>query len=106
MSGLPILKESVIPRVDKLRLAAQHYDCVLCGRDRQYTVPAHCNDGNVKGIGRKAPGYMLAYVCGGCHDLIDGRAGQLGRVAKREMWNEAHKLTVRIWFREGLVKVA
>ena len=104
--GFPILKEQVIAREDKLRVAAQHYDCVLCGRDKSFTVPAHCNDGNVKGIGRKAPGTMLAYVCGDCHDRIDGRAGGLKREEKRALWNEAHKRTVRIWFVDGLVRVA
>lgn len=109
MSGFPILKEQVIPREDKLRLAAQHYDCVLCGKHKTYTVAAHCNDGNVKGIGRKAPGTMLAYVCGdpgGCHDKIDGRSGGLEKEKKRALWNEAHARTVRIWFVDGLVRVA
>lgn len=107
--SLAIQKEKVVPRVDKLRLAAQKYDCVLCGKHKTYTVAAHCNDGQFKGMWRKAPGYMVAYVCGdpgGCHDKIDGRAGGLSRYEKRAMWDEAHKLTVRLWFRDGLVLVA
>lgn len=106
MNYIAIPKEPVITKVDKLRVAAQDYDCTLCGKDKMYTVPAHCNDGEVKGIGRKAPGYMLAYVCGDCHDLMDGRKGRFSRAEKREMWDRAYKRTVAIWFRDKLVTVA
>jgi hypothetical protein len=107
--GLAIQKEPTIPKVDKLRVAAQEYSCVLCGKDKRHTVAAHCNDAQYKGMWRKAPGYMLAYVCGdpgGCHDQIDGRSGGLTKQAKREMWNEAHKRTVRLWFLHGHVAVS
>ena len=108
MSDLAIPKEPVIARVDKLREAAREYPCVLCGRVG-YTVAAHCNDMTVKGIGRKAPGYAIAYLCGqpgGCHDRVDGRAGGLAKDQKRGMWNEGYRKTVAIWFRDGLVRVA
>lgn len=104
-----LLKFDPVMKVDKLRLAARHYECVLCKKNRAYTVAAHCNDVEWKGIGKKAPGYMLAYVCGdpgGCHDRIDGRAGKLSKEDKRFLWDLAFKRTVEIWFRDRLVVVA
>ena len=104
-----ISKEPVIPKADKLRLAAKNYPCVLCGRSKRFTVAAHCNDVNDKGIGKTAPHFMMAYLCnvtGGCHDQVDGKVPKLEKADKRGMWNEAHRRTVAIWFREGLVEVA
>lgn len=109
MNG-PILKEPVVPKVDKLRLAARNYDCVLCGRDKSFTVPAHCDElEHGKGVGKKTPGFLIAYVCGcpgGCHDQIDGRAGSLSKEEKRSMWRTAYLRTVWLWFRDGLVMVS
>lgn len=108
-SALAIPKLPKVARTDKLKAAARKYCCVLCGKHEQYTVPAHCNDGAVKGIGRKAPDWMIAYVCGdpgGCHDLIDGRAGGLSLEEKRAMWDRAYKLTVFLWLRDGWIRVA
>jgi prohibitin 2 len=52
MNLLAIPKDPVIPKVDKLRLAAQHYDCVLCGKDKRFTVGAHCDEQEFgKGVG-------------------------------------------------------
>lgn len=106
MNG-PIFKEPVVPKVDKLRKAACNYDCVLCGRDKAYTVPAHCDELEFgKGMGKKTPGFLIAYVCGDCHDIIDGRKGGLSKDEKRHMWRTAYLRTLWIWFRDGLVKVA
>lgn len=104
----PLLKRPPVARVQKLVRAAKCYPCVLC-RKVGFTCAAHCNDARDKGIGKKAPDHMIAYVCGdpgGCHDQIDGRAGGLSFEEKRAMWNEAHRLTVAIWFRDELVRVA
>lgn len=103
-----LLKPARIPRLDKLRAAARRYACVLCGKVG-FTVSAHNNEAEWKGIGKKSPGFLLAYVCGdpgGCHDLIDGRAGGLPKDEKRSLWDIAFKRTVAIWFRDGLVVVA
>lgn len=103
---MTILKEPVVDKVDKLRKAACRYDCVLCGRDKQYTVPAHCNEQEFgKGVGKKTVGFLLAYICDICHDLIDGRRGGLQKNEKRDLWRTAYLRTVWIWFRDGLVKV-
>ena len=103
-----LLKPPTVPKLDKLRVAAQHYDCVLCGKDKRFTVAAHCDDVEWKGIGKKSPGYLIAYVCGdpgGCHDQIDGRTG-LDFEEKRGLWDLAFKRTVALWFNEGLLRVS
>jgi hypothetical protein len=105
---LCLLKPQPIPHLQKLIRAARLYSCVLCHKDKAYTCAAHCNDARDKGIGKKAPDFMVAYVCGdpgGCHDKIDGRVGGLTKDEKRAMWNEAYRLTVKIWFRDNLVTV-
>lgn len=101
----PLLKTLPVGKLEKLRIAAQEYDCVLCGKDKRFTVGAHCGDVSVKGIGKKAPGWLIAYVCGDCHDRIDGRAGALTKAAKRALWNDAYWRTAHIWFRDGWVVV-
>jgi hypothetical protein len=101
---LAIPKQAVVARVDKLRLAARDYACVICGTFGS-TVAAHCNDVSVKGIGRKAPGYLIAYLCQQCHDQCDGRSGGMDKAAKRALWNEAYWRTARIWFESQMVVV-
>jgi hypothetical protein len=105
-----LLKPDPVAKLDKLRIAAQHFDCVLCGKDKRFTVAAHSNAlAHGRGSHFKAPGYLIAYVCGdpgGCHDQIDGRAGGLSLEEKRAMWNRAYVLTVALWFTEGLVRIA
>lgn len=104
-----LLKHTRIPGLAKLTARAKDYPCQCCGK-LGYTVPAHSNAlEHGKGIGMKAPDYAIAYLCGdpgGCHDLVDGRAGALGYETKRDMWNAAHVKTVAIWFTDGLVVVS
>lgn len=80
----------------------------LCGK-HGYTVAAHSNElRHGRGIGHKAPDFKTAYLCGdpgGCHDLVDGRAGKLTKDEKRAMWREAHERTVALWFEYGVVQV-
>lgn len=104
-----LLKHAPIPKLDKLREAARNYDCTLCGKHRIHTVAAHNNEVEWKGIGKKAPGFLIAYVCGdpgGCHDRIDGRAGALPKEEKRSLWDLAFKRTVALWFRDGWLVIA
>lgn len=111
-----LLKPAKVIGIDKLRVEARRYPCVLCGK-HGFTVAAHSNELNLfprgfgwiigKGIGTKAPGYLIAYLCGdpgGCHDQADGRAGGLSREEKREMWNRAYVRTVALWWLEGLIR--
>lgn len=101
---MAIEKEQTVAKAVKLLRAARDYPCVLCGTSGK-TVPAHCNDGEFKGIGKKAPDFLVAYVCHDCHQRIDGVSGGLLKAEKRAMWDHAYKRTVALWFRDGLVCV-
>lgn len=91
-------------RSEKLRKAARDRPCALCS-SYGTTVAAHSNAlEHGRGIGHKAPDYMVAYVCQDCHDIIDGRKGGLSKEEKREMWMRAWQRTVKVWFEEGIVK--
>ena len=92
-------------RSKKLRAAANGLPCVLCSRTGT-TVAAHSNAlEHGRGFAHKAPDYMVAYVCHGCHDQIDGRSGGLSLAEKRELWLQAWVKTVRYWFENGIVEV-
>lgn len=101
----PIRKAPKIPKADSLRTAAQNYPCVLCNKTGG-TIAAHCNSVEVKGMGKKAPAWLIAYLCTECHDRVDGRAGKLTKAAKRALWADAYWRTTNLWFRDGLVVVA
>lgn len=93
-------------RSQKLRDAAEHHDCVLCGTSGK-TVAAHPNSVALgKGTGCKAPDCYLAYVCNRCHDMIDGRI-ELDPMwdSPMECWTTAYLRTVKLWFESGLVRV-
>lgn len=92
-------------RNKKLLEYARDRECVLCGIQDGTIVAAHSNAlEHGRGMHMKAPDFMVSYVCGRHHDLIDGRAGGLAKAEKREMWLEAWVKTVPIWFNEGVVK--
>ena len=92
-------------RNTKLLRAAQGQPCAECG-SRGTTVAAHVNSVALgKGTGIKAPDYYAAYLCAHCHDIYDGRAGQLTRKEKEELWTRAYLRTVALWFTEGIVIV-
>ena len=92
-------------RSDKLTRAAQYFDCQSCGKYRP-SVPAHANWHQYgKGGGLKAHDCYVAFVCQDCHSVIDGKCGVLSRNEQREMWEEAWRKTVLLWFESGLVTV-
>lgn len=91
-------------RSNKLLKFARDRACTLCG-SYGTTVAAHSNAlEHGRGIGHKAPDYMVAYVCQSCHDEIDGRKGGLSKEEKRDRWMRAWVKTVAVWFNEGIVK--
>jgi len=97
-------------RNKKIRDGAEGRPCVLCLSiigivSTDTTVGAHSNAlEHGRGYAFPPPDYYISYVCGVCHDLIDGRSGTLTKSEKREMWLEAWIKTVPIWFEEGIVK--
>ena len=92
-------------RSPKLLKAARDQACVLCGSVGS-TVAAHCNlTEHGKGVGIKCPDSLTAWLCSGCHALIDGRWGYLSKDEKREQWYRAFARTVVQLFEQGIVVV-
>jgi hypothetical protein len=89
----------------KLLDTAQGQACQYCGSEGT-TVPAHCNELEFKGMGRKSDDCLTAWLCFDCHNRHEGRAGNLTRDERQEIFDTAFKRTVRQWFRQNLVKVS
>jgi len=88
-------------------LAAEAPHCMECGKRNAGDVVA-CHPNSLeygKGMGQKAHD-CPAYLCGDCHNLLDGRAGELTADEKAVMFLRA---AYRSWvwlMREGHLKVA
>lgn len=92
-------------RSKKLTDAARYFPCVLCGAAAP-SVPAHANSHIYgKGAGLKAHDCYVSYVCNYHHSLIDGRIGRLTYAEQQEMFLDAWRKTVLLWFESGLVSV-
>lgn len=92
------------PRLKSKKITgdAKDQDCQNCYRHDETVVNAHCDDMEFRGVGLKSDDALTAWLCGACHDLVDGRAGKLTKGEKRELWDRAFKRTVRQRFRQGL----
>ena len=79
------------------KLASAAPNCMNCGEvNRGQVVACHSNSlSHGKGIGQKAHD-VPAYLCGDCHDLLDGRTGNLTREEKRAMFLESAYKTI-LW---------
>lgn len=71
--------------------------CMSCGNPSDGTIVAcHSNSQrHGKGMGLKAHD-LAAYCCASCHDRMDGRAGNLTRREKDEMFLDAYYFTT-LW---------
>jgi len=93
-------------RNPKLLRAVASLPCAYCGRQDGTVVAAHSNqlrDG--KGRGLKAHDYRVAALCFRCHHDID-QGKHLGKEARRELWEEAHRASIGALFEAGLLRVA
>lgn len=92
-------------RSPKLLQSAKDQPCVLCHAGRT-TVSSHLRSVEFgSGTGIKCPDYFTAWLCQSCHDLVDGRKGNLPASERREMWLRAYLRTVQQWFEQGIVVV-
>lgn len=96
-------------RLQKLRESAKNAPhCFLCGTpnyDGHQLCLAHSNaleDG--RGASHKSHDILGGIVCSGCHDLIDGRKGNLPKATKREMLWRANRRTLVWWVEQGILK--
>lgn len=80
--------------------------CQICGAEDGTVVAAHSNqlrDGKGKGI--KASDAMVAAMCFKCHSMVD-QGSSMSKEGRRELWDAAHRSTIRELFERGLVRVA
>ena len=92
-------------RSSRLLKAAKDQPCVLCHAIGT-TVACHLRSVEFgSGTGIKCPDYYTAWLCQSCHNIVDGRTGQLSREKKNEMWIRAYLRTVAQWFEQELVIV-
>jgi hypothetical protein len=79
--------------------------CFGCLRNNDGSiVSAHSNqlrDGKGKSI--KAHDFRIAFLCGVCHHAID-QGSKLSREERREMWENAHRLTIGWLFTTGRLR--
>jgi len=92
-------------RNKKLLELARLLPCQICGIEDGTVVAAHSNqlrDG--KGRGLKSSDFRIASLCFRCHAEAD-TSSTLTKVARIEMWEQAHRATMGELFERGLVVV-
>jgi hypothetical protein len=92
-------------RNKKLLEIARLLPCQHCGIEDGTVVAAHSNqlrDG--KGRGLKASDFRIASLCFRCHAEAD-ISSTLTKVARIEMWEQAHRATIGELFERGLIGV-
>jgi hypothetical protein len=92
-------------RNKKLLEVARLLPCQHCGIEDGTVVAAHSNqlrDG--KGRGLKSSDFRIASLCFRCHAEAD-TSSTLTKVARIEMWEQAHRATIGELFERGLVGV-
>ena len=92
-------------RSPKLLKAIKSMNCMSCGKWGN-TVPAHANWHQYgKGLGIKAHDIFVAATCIDCHDVIDGRRGELSKEEQHDMWHAAWLRTLTFLFQEGWITI-
>jgi len=92
-------------RNKKLLELARLLPCQHCGIEDGTVVAAHSNqlrDG--KGRGLKSSDFRIASLCFRCHAEAD-TSSTLSKIARIEMWEQAHRATIGELFERGLVGV-
>ena len=92
-------------RNKKLLEIARLLPCQHCGIEDGTVVAAHSNqlrDG--KGRGLKSSDFRIASLCFRCHAEAD-TSSTLTKVARIEMWEQAHRATIGELFEQGFVVV-
>ena len=92
-------------RNKKLLEVARLLPCQHCGIEDGTVVAAHSNqlrDGKARGL--KSSDFRIASLCFRCHAEAD-TSSTLTKVARIEMWEQAHRATIGELFERGLVVV-
>lgn len=92
-------------RNKRLLEVVRELPCQLCGKSDGTVVAAHSNqlrDG--KGRGIKCSDALIAALCYWCHAKID-QGSKLSKESRVEMWESAHKATIKELFERGYLTV-
>lgn len=92
-------------RNKKLLELCREIPCQSCGRSDGTVCAAHSNqqrDG--KGTGIKASDAMIASLCSKCHHELDN-GKDLSKEERREIWELAHRLTIRHFIEHDMLVV-
>lgn len=92
-------------RNKRLLEVVRNLPCQHCGQSDGTVVAAHSNqlrDG--KGRGLKCSDALIAALCYRCHAEID-QGNKLSKDARVEMWESAHKATIKELFERGYLTV-
>ncbi len=105
-----MLQKSKPIRSQKLRDSARGEECtlqfpVICNGNPETTVLCHLPDES-HGMGRKSDDISVAYGCSACHDMIDGRCGNIVLVGADATFRRAQNRTLRRMIEKGLIKIA
>jgi hypothetical protein len=90
-------------RNKKMLELARTIPCQHCDKDDGTVVAAHSNqlrDG--KGRGLKAHDYRIAALCYRCHMELD-QGVKLDKAQRVQMWEDAHRKTLGLFFERGLI---
>ena len=90
-------------RNKKLLETARLLPCQHCGTEDGTVVAAHSNqlrDGKGKGI--KAHDYRIASLCFRCHADLD-QGSRMSKQERIDMWEEAHRKTMGLFFERELI---
>ena len=83
--------------------AARLLPCQHCDRQDGTVVAAHSNqlrDG--KGRGLKSHDYRIAALCYKCHMELD-QGSKLDKAQRVDMWEDAHRKTIGLFFEKGII---
>lgn len=92
-------------RNKRLLEVVRNLPCQHCGKSDGTVVAAHSNqlrDG--KGRGIKCSDALIAALCYRCHAEID-QGSTLSKNARIEVWEEAHRSTIKELFERGYLTV-
>ena len=105
--GAAILHPGPFRSPDLLTLASKAPRCAHCGAVNVGQVVGCHPNGLHYGKGTSQKGHDLpAYLCGECHDLLDGRAGTLTRFERDLMYLRAANESILWLLQAGHLTVA
>lgn len=79
---------------------------LVCNHDSETVIWAHLNDQFAgHGMGKKSHDQLGFFACACCHDLYDGRRGELTRLQKRNIGYESMARTYAYLLDAGKIQI-